>query len=418
MPGRASGKVLGGLVGVLVGLALAAGAYAALEPDSALRLAGTIAGRFERLTSVRVVLDDPSRGAVETSSGPSGQSRTTSGTPTAPKPAAAAGPAAPAVMAAPTPRHHSYETLKVRLRSTEEAGLRRIAYASDADSIRVTQSFRFQGRRQRVSFRVTPADLDWARGRDLVGVVRQGESQRDFSGRLWREAIDDRHERQLYDTLTASLRALRDQLGLGPDEYAELIASYVQEMPYDYAAALQTSSTRHPIVTAVDGTGVCADKSLLMAGLLQHEGFRVVLLDFLSESHMAVGLKVGGSGYRGTGYAFVEATSLVLVGEVGKGYGPSGSVKLSSAPHVTRLDPSGRAYGAAKETAFILERLASYREAYDVYRTRLSGLGWDPLRYNEVVTRLNRCADVLNTANRHADDREALYVWMAALAKR
>jgi hypothetical protein len=207
---------------------------------------------------------------------------------------------------------------------------------------------------------------------------------------------------------------LRDRLGLGPDEYAELIATYVQEMPYDSVAARRAVSTRYPIVTAVDGTGVCADKSLLMAGLLQHEGFRVVLLDFLPESHMAVGLKVSEGGYRGTGYAFVETTALSLVGEVGKGYGPSGSVKLRSAPYVTALDPSGRAYGAATETTFIVSRTDAFGDAYGVYHSRLAGLESDPVRYNEVVAKLNRCADALNTANRHADDREALYMWLQA----
>jgi hypothetical protein len=407
---------------MVLGLALAGGTFAVLEPGAAGAMASAAVARLERMTGVRFgdigesTQWDPSR--VAGGGAGSGPSTAPTGSPASPStPRAAALPVESSADLGPTSgRRHSYEVLAARLRRKDESGLRRTAYDSSPGAVGVTQSFRFQGRRQSVAFTVSRQDLDWSRGRQLTGILVPGESRRDFSSRLWRQAVADEHQSGLYDSLAGSLRRLRRELDLGRDEYAELIATYVQEMPYDTAAARQGVSTRYPIVTAVDGKGVCADRSLLMAGLLQHEGYRVVLMDFQPESHMAVGLKVDGGGYRGTGYAFVESTGLSLVGEVGKGYGPSGSVKLTSTPHVTSLGSSGSSYRAANETAFVLDRAASAERAYSLYRTQLRGLESDPARYNVVVAQVNRYADELNTASRHADDREALYVWMRARA--
>ena len=71
---------------------------------------------------------------------------------------------------------------------------------------------------------------------------------------------------------------------------------------------------KFPIETYVDKSGDCADKSLLLAGILSREGYNVALLSFPKESHMAVGVVCPGADYKNTGYAFVETTQLSFVG--------------------------------------------------------------------------------------------------------
>lgn len=333
---------------------------------------------------------------------------------------AAPAPAAAAPAAVPDPtlfrgQRHSYETLAARLGDAASPGFRVISKRTVDGLLTVAQTFRFQGSRERATFTVSAADLAWSRGRVMEGVLVPGEDRRDFSGRLWREAIVDSHQQDLYDSLASSLRAIRDRRQLGSDEYAELIAAYVQEMPYDFVAAASRSDTKYPVATAVDGIGVCADKSLLLAGLLRHEGYSVALLDFAPESHMAVGIKVSDGGYKGTGYAFVECTSPSLMGAVGDSYGPSGRVKLVSQPHVTVIFGTGAGVtAAAEQTSYIVARERLFETGYDRYKSRLEGLSGDVVRYNAVVSKLNHCADVINLVTAHQDDREALYAWIAA----
>jgi hypothetical protein len=416
MEQRRGNRFVGLVLGMALGLVLGAGLLYWTQPAAARALALAAIVRVEQVTGLRLADhagDGPSDGSllgwkdVLSSWRTGGASSAT----------APAGPMAPADRPDPATllgTTHSYSELVRRLENAGKSGLRVGSDARSADSVRITQSFRFQGTRRDVSFKVATSDLKWSTGRQLRDVMNPGETQETFSSRLWRQAIDDGHQTGLYDSMASSLRRTRDRLGLSGDEYAELIIAYVQQMPYDQAAARDKAPTRYPIVTAVAGTGVCADKSLLLAGLLQHEGYRVSLLDFSPEAHMVVGIAVPGHGYQKSGFAFVESTAPSLVGQVGQGYGPGGTVKLTSKAHVTKLDSSGARYGSADRTAFIIERLDAYQKAYDRYRAQLGGLRNDITKYNEAVAKLNRAAKIINTAIAHPDDREALYSWIQA----
>lgn len=71
---------------------------------------------------------------------------------------------------------------------------------------------------------------------------------------------------------------------------------------------------RYPYETLYLGRGVCADRSVLLAALLDELGFGVALFEFEAESHIAVGLACpAGFDYRGTGYAFIESTSPTII---------------------------------------------------------------------------------------------------------
>jgi hypothetical protein len=103
--------------------------------------------------------------------------------------------------------------------------------------------------------------------------------------------------------------ALRSQAGSG-DDAARAAISLVQHIPYDYARlSVRSSDLRHPYQVLYDDTGVCSEKSVLLAALLKELGYGVALLSFDSQNHMAVGITCPAQySYRGTGYAFIEST--------------------------------------------------------------------------------------------------------------
>jgi len=111
------------------------------------------------------------------------------------------------------------------------------------------------------------------------------------------------------ETIRAIANALRSQAGSG-DDAARAAISLVQHIPYDEARlSVQSSDLRHPYQVLYDNTGVCSEKSVLLAALLKELGYGVALLSFDSQNHMAVGILCPAQySYRGTGYAFIEST--------------------------------------------------------------------------------------------------------------
>lgn len=173
--------------------------------------------------------------------------------------------------------------------------------------------------------------------------------------------LDDPAQDRFWADLLGAFRAERDRLGLDDDRYLELLATAVQQLPYVTAPG---TASRFPVETWGDQAGDCDDKSLLLAGLLAREGYRVALLLFLPEAHMAVGVGCAPEfAYNGTGYAYLEATNTSFVGVVPGGLGGGG--RLLSAPLVIPIGTGEKEYGAAGETAAIEDALGRARSRVD-----------------------------------------------------
>jgi hypothetical protein len=163
-----------------------------------------------------------------------------------------------------------------------------------------------------------------------------------------RHIINDPAQEQFYRSLTGAFRDIRDRNSLDDDEYLELMAVFTQSLKYEIR---NRTDPKFPIETYVDGSGDCDDKSLLLAGLLSREGYRVALLLFGPESHMAVGVGDGTSGYEGTGYAYLETTAPYFVGVA-----PDllrGDVVLRSRPSVIPVGNGTKLYTRTSETGFL-----------------------------------------------------------------
>jgi hypothetical protein len=150
------------------------------------------------------------------------------------------------------------------------------------------------------------------------------------------------------------LRATRDALGLDADEYAELLVRFVQQIPYGPVRP----RFGPPAVVMAEGRAVCADKSVLLAALLVHEGYSAAVVSIDSNHHAAVAIRGMSSGYLRSGYTYVETTVDAYIGEVpaqGAGTGPAGA-----RTQVVAVGGSRR-YTAELESQFLGETLIRAR---------------------------------------------------------
>jgi predicted nucleic acid binding AN1-type Zn finger protein len=118
------------------------------------------------------------------------------------------------------------------------------------------------------------------------------------------------------------------------DDQARIAISLVQNIPYDYDSFYSRDLTgRYPYEVLYDKTGVCGEKSKLLAYLLKELGFGVALFSFDFESHMSVGIKCSSQyDYINSGYCFIEATTLSIITDSEGDY--VGAGKLWSTPTI------------------------------------------------------------------------------------
>lgn len=132
----------------------------------------------------------------------------------------------------------------------------------------------------------------------------------------------------------------------GGDDLAEAIIAFVQgSISYDWQTFhnIDQSTIRYPYETLFDQTGVCADKTVLMAQLLRSAGYDVVFFVFERANHMALGLRVpAGMGDFRTDYAFVETTQPTPIGVIPDNY--VGGIKLDRRPELIEFPEGGKTF--------------------------------------------------------------------------
>jgi len=106
---------------------------------------------------------------------------------------------------------------------------------------------------------------------------------------LYAKYVNDPLDDRAIDDLVDQLQRMAVSAGLNVWEKLNLVISFVQALPY----AQETSEyPRYPLETLIEGRGDCEDFAILTAALLQEMGFGAVLLAYLEEGHMAVGIRV------------------------------------------------------------------------------------------------------------------------------
>lgn len=208
------------------------------------------------------------------------------------------------------------------------------------------------------------------------------------------------------EALSARLRELRAEMGLDDDEYVELMAAAVQDMPYgrpEPAFAL-------PVQTLAAGRGVCVDRSILLAALLLHEGYDAGLWAIPAHAHVGVAVRGVGIGYRDTGYAFIETTRRAYVGEVPDEF--ASCRPWDPQPLLVRAGGTLR-YHADPQTAFLVaERRQAERAARELapYRRWVDeAVGEWRRRYAAEAAKQATAEELVAVLDNHPDDRREAF---------
>jgi len=178
-------------------------------------------------------------------------------------------------------------------------------------------------------------------------------------------------ENEYQDDNVRPLIELIRKSSTNPDEQSKIAISLVQHIPYNWNKYYGTSMDWfYPYETLYNNKGVCADKSLLLAYLLNELGYDTVLFEF--SGHMAVGVKCSSNyGFYDTGYAFIETTRPTIITYVPDTY--MSGFKVSSNPHIIHLN------GGKK----VLDVSTEYRDAIKMKQLQAMGEVLDQSHYAE-----------------------------------
>lgn len=219
-------------------------------------------------------------------------------------------------------------------------------------------AFRFENREFEISIPVEISVLQGARNARKAAEFVRGRRPDDLESRLHLAFVQDAALDRFYGSVLAELQRIVVQFELDSDRQLELIAAFVQHIPYEEG----TANTRFPIEVVADNAGDCDEKSHLLAGLLARAGYSVALLAFDADDHMAVGVRADGLQHQGTDHMMIETTSPMLPGGIVVGIR---SRTLSGTPVVIPVADGPLLYTATDDLRFIESAIATLRSALE-----------------------------------------------------
>jgi hypothetical protein len=215
-------------------------------------------------------------------------------------------------------------------------------------------------------------------------------------------------------SLADELRIIRLRERLDSDQYLELITRAIQEIPY----GVVSPEFLLPAEVLAGRSGVCSEKSVLLAALLTHEGYDTALIILDADGHVAVGVGSDGPGYLGSRFAFIETTAGMYVGQVKEAYRGVGPVPR--APQIVPVG-SGRRYHASAEVDVIIRFLRQAQRDRNTFKPYVeyaeSSSGMHAERYAQRAYDFTLAQDVAAFIIENADDRHRVYLDLTGSAR-
>jgi len=160
------------------------------------------------------------------------------------------------------------------------------------------------------------------------------------------------------------------------DDQAKIAINLVQRIPYNGNRYNRTATDwYYPYETVHNNKGSAADKSVLLAYILNELGYETVLFEF--SNHMAVGVKSSSKyAFYDTGYAFIETTRPTIITYVPET--SYGGFRISLNPRIIHLSGGRRVldvsaeYGDARRMQQLEEMGGSLNQSYRAELAKIS----------------------------------------------
>lgn len=272
-------------------------------------------------------------------------------------------------------------------------------------------AFEYAGRLRLISVPVHTDEVQRDRDLDTSAVF---DARGALRARYLRTLVTAASESSLVRALADEFRIIRLELHLDDDEYLELMTRAVQEIPHGEAKA----DFMMPAEVLSARRGVCSEKSLLLAALLRHEGYDASIIVFDGRRHVAVGVACDGAGYLETGYAFVETTRGMYVGQVSPEFRSTGPV--TDVPQVVPTSTGTRRYASSDQVAAILRFLeaAERRQAALASYVRYANKpGLHRERYAQRAREFSTAEGVASFIVENSHDRPGVFRALTASAR-
>ena len=272
--------------------------------------------------------------------------------------------------------------------------------------VQVSRSWSFNNRSASVAITIN-GSVYAASKRTYRSTFLIGDQNR-IGTRYYRAMIDDPAQDRIYTDLLRQFRTIRADQGLNDDEYLEMMAAFVQTIPYRDGG---NAPPKYPAELLVENSGDCDDKAILLAGLLAREDYSVVLFKFGPESHMTLGIGSDAFPYKSTGYTYLESMTPAYVGM------PSFFLTrpLDSDPLVLPIHNGTKVYRHGNETEIISREYARSAAEADLLsrqREEFPVAERDSPAYHAHMERLNRDLAIHSYIMSHPLDRPGTFAFL------
>lgn len=272
----------------------------------------------------------------------------------------------------------------------------------------VTRSFGFHNSSATVSIAVN-GSVYMASKKTYRSIILVGD-QKTLGTRYYLAMIHDPTQDAIFEDLLGQFRHVRAAQNLTDDEYLEMMAAYVQTIPYKDGG---NSPPKYPAELLAENMGDCDDKAILLSGLLAREGYSVALFKFGPESHMAMGIGSDAFPYKSTGYTYLEAMTPAYVGI------PSFSLitkkPLNSDPFVIPVSNGTKIYHSGNQVRYIDATSGMAMQKATEFSSRLDAFPpaeKNSTEHNAILAQRDRYAGIRTYIMNHPLDRPGVYSYL------
>ncbi len=234
-----------------------------------------------------------------------------------------------------------------------------------------------------------------------------------FNGESLLGVLEKRNELFISETygdttvseLAQSIRSIGKENNLNENQIVELVASFVQTIPYDYDEFNNRESVvpkiDYPYETLYKNKGICSDKSYLAYSLLRELGYGASFFLFPEDQHIAVGVECPQeySNYD-SGYCFLETTSL------GNKIGSTPSIIKESGIAASEIELSDFGVDATEDQSSPLGKIEVLNKTNGLVYTGIIDTVNTQKEIDGLLSTIRRMDRELNASRRDLDSRD------------